>query len=132
MNIREDIFYERFANKDSASSNGLVMKRMLIVFVVLVSIAASQTWAATIDDVRFLTRIEAYETIVNTTLVTQEGKQIPLDKGTRVNVAGFTETEAFVISRTDRPNGFIRKADLAPVRRSNAMEAPRIKEQTIP
>jgi len=108
------------------------MKTMLLLSVLLASIAGSQTWAATIDDVEFLARIEAYETTVNTTLVTQEGKRIPLDKGTRVNVAGFTKTEAFVISRTDRPNGFIRRADLVPARRSNTLEAPHIKEQTIP
>jgi hypothetical protein len=109
----------------------VVLKTTWIVSLLLASMAGSQIWAATIDDVKFLTRIEAYETVVNTTLVTQEGKRISIDSGTRVNVAGFTETEAFVISRTDRPNGFIRKADLVPTGRSNALEAPRIKEETL-
>src|SRR5713226_748061 len=98
------------------------MMKTLIVSVLLASIAGSQAWAATIDDVEFLIKIQTYETIVNTTLLTQEGKKIPIDKGTRVNVAGFTKTEAFVISRIDRPNGFIRKSDLAPASGSNAVE----------
>ena len=105
--------------------------KKLLASVLLAAMTGSRVWAATIDDVEFLTRIQTYETIVNTTLITQEGKRIPLDKGTIVHVAGFTKTEAFVISRTDRPNGFIRKTDLAPARRSNAMESPRIKEQTL-
>ena len=105
--------------------------KTLIASVLLAVIAGSQAWAATIDDVEFLNRIQAYETIVNTTLVTQEGKKIPLDRGTIVNVAGFTKTEAFVISRTDRPNGFVKKTDLAPARQSNAMKFPPIQEQTI-
>jgi len=116
---------------DGSLPTGSCIMKTLIGFVLLVAIADSQAWAATIDDVEFLTRIQTYETIVNTTLVTQEGKRIPLDKGTTVNVAGFTKTEAFVISRTDRPNGFIKKADLAPSRRSNLPESPPIREQTI-
>jgi hypothetical protein len=107
------------------------MKTMFIVSLALASIVGSEIRAATIDDVTFLTRVDAYEAIVNTTLVTQEGKRFPIDKGTRVNVAGFTETEAFVISRTDRPNGFIRKADLAPAESSKSLQAPRIKEETL-
>lgn len=51
--------------------------KTLIVSLLLAVIAGSQAWAATIDDVEFLTRIQTYETIVNTTLVTQEGKKIP-------------------------------------------------------
>ena len=112
------------------SIRNFIMKT-LIVSLLLAVIAGSPAWAATIDDVEFLTRIQTYETTVNTTLVTQEGKKIPLDRGTMVNVAGFTKTEAFVISRTDRPNGFIKKTDLAPARRSNSMEFPPIEEQTI-
>jgi hypothetical protein len=81
---------------------------------------------ASLDDVTFLTRVEDYETIVDTALTTQEGKRIPLAKGTRLNVAGFTATEAFVISRLDKPNGFVRKADIAPVRGQ-----PRLREGTI-
>src|ERR1700741_4331969 len=88
------------------SIRSFIMKT-LIMSLLLAVIAGSQAWSATIDDVEFLTRIQTYETIVNTTLVTQEGKKIPLDRGTMVNVTGFTKTEAFVISRTDRPNGFI-------------------------
>ena len=105
--------------------------KTLIASLLLAVTAGSQAWAATIDDVEFLTRIQTYETIVNTTLITQEGKKIPLDKGTTVNVAGFTATEAFVISRSDRPNGFIKKTDIAPARRSKAMEFPPIEEQII-
>ena len=107
------------------------MRLVLVTFLVAVSITASYGRAATIDEVKFLPRIERYQATVNTTLVTQEGKRIPIDKGTRVNVAGFTATEAFVISRTDRPNGFIRRGDLAPLARSQALDAPRIKEETI-
>jgi hypothetical protein len=109
----------------------LLLKPMFIVSLLLALITDPEVGAATIDDVTFLTRIEAYEAIVNTVLVTQEGKRLPIDKGTRVNVAGFTETEALVVSRTDRPNGFIRKSDLTPAQRSNALEAPHIKEETL-
>ena len=105
--------------------------KTLIVSLLLAVIAGSRAWAATIDDVEFLTRIQTYETIVNTTLVTQEGKKIPLEKGTTLNVAGFTKTEAFIISRSDRPNGFIKRTDIAPAKRSNAMKFPPIEEQTI-
>lgn len=85
--------------------------------VTLLLLTALQVWAATIDEVTFLTRIQPYEAIADTVLVTQEGKRIPIAYGTRVNVAGFTPTEAFVISRKDSPNGFVRKSDIAPVRR---------------
>lgn len=84
-----------------------------------------QTWAATIDEVTFLTKVEAYETLVDTTLVTQEGKKIPVEKGTRLNVAGFTSTEAFIISRTDKANAFVRKSDIAPARGSGFREEPK-------
>jgi hypothetical protein len=107
------------------------MRLALVIFLLAASMAASHIRAATIDQVKFLPRIEPYQATVNTTLVTQEGKRIPIDKGTRVNVAGFTATEAFIISRTDRPNGFIRRGDLAPLARSQALDAPRIKEETI-
>ena len=115
-----------------ACSRSVIVKTILLALAVFSSRVNPQSWAATIDDVRFLTRIETYETIFDTTLVTQEGKRIPIDKGTRVNVAGFTETEAFVISRIDRPNGFIRRTDLVPVGRSGTMEPPLIKEETLP
>ncbi len=86
---------------------------------------------ASIDDVVFLNRVQEYETIVNTTLVTQEGKRIPIPKGTRLNIAGFTQDEAFVISRTDRPNGFVRKDDIAPRRRPAGDREGTIKEETV-
>lgn len=108
------------------------MKRMaLLAFLVMPLLAVSGPMAATIDEVKFLPRIERYEATVNTTLVTQEGKRIPIDRGTRLNVAGFTSTEAFIISRTDRPNGFIRRVDLAPLGPSRTIDPPRIKEETI-
>jgi hypothetical protein len=110
----------------------LVMKKTSLLCVILVLLVGPPARAASIEDVTFLTRIEVYETIAGTTLVTQEGKRIPLDKGTRVNVAGFTETEALVVSRSDRPNGFIKKSDLAPSLRPNLPEPPRIKEETLP
>ena len=80
-------------------------------------VIAFQVWSATIDEVTFLTRIQPYEAVVDTVLITQEGKRIPIDYGTRLNVAGFTSTEAFIISRKDSPNGFVRRTDIAPVRR---------------
>ncbi|MGH7773893.1 MAG: hypothetical protein ACREQA_16845, partial [Candidatus Binatia bacterium] len=73
--------------------------------------------AGNIDDVTFLTKVQSYEAIVNTTLITQEGKRLPIERGTKLNVAGFTRAEAFVISRTDKPNGFVRREDIAPMRR---------------
>ncbi len=106
------------------------MKLAVIFFLVVPWLAVSQLLAATIDEVKFLPRIERYEAIANTTLVTQEGKRIPIDRGTRVNVVGFTATEAFIISRSDRPNGFIRRADLTPLGRSQ-VDPPRIKEEPI-
>jgi hypothetical protein len=108
------------------------MKVMWIVSVILAATVGPASGAASIEDVTFLTRIQVYETVANTTLVTQEGKSIPLDKGTKVNVAGFTATEALVVSRSDRPNGFIRKEDLAPSMQPHIPEPPRIKEETLP
>jgi hypothetical protein len=108
------------------------MKATWIVSSVLALTIGSSTWAASIEDVTFLTRIQVYETVTSTTLVTQEGKKIPLDKGTRVNVAGFTATEALIVSRSDRPNAFVKRADIVPSRESNALEPPRIKEETLP
>jgi hypothetical protein len=108
------------------------MKTIWIICSILALTGSTPTWAATIEDVTFLTKIQVYETTANTTLVTQEGKKFPLDRGTKVNVAGFTETEALVVSRSDRPNGFIRKADLTPSAGSNTLEAPHIKEETLP
>ncbi len=83
-----------------------------------------------IDEVIFFTRVQTYEAIVDTTLVTQEGKRIPIAKGMRLNVAGFTKGEAFVISRSDKPNGFVSKADVAPLGRRSYIE-PKIREETL-
>jgi hypothetical protein len=92
-------------------------KGLALFFILLALLISPDTWTGNIDEVTFLVRVEPYEAIVNATLVTQEGKRIPIERGTRLNVAGFTKTEAFVISRTDKPNGFIRKDDIAPARR---------------
>lgn len=98
------------------------MKTTLIFSFLLALLIALHAGAATIDEVTFLAKVEAYEAIVDTILMTQEGKRIPVDKGTRLNVAGFTGTEAFIISRTDKPNGFVRKSDVTPARRSGIRE----------
>ena len=90
-----------------------IMAQLAALFFLI----AFQVWAATIDEVTFLSRIQPYEAVVDTVLITQEGKRIPIAYGTRLNVAGFTATEAFVISRKDSPNGFVRKSDVAPLRR---------------
>jgi hypothetical protein len=82
--------------------------------------------AQSIDEVTFLGKIEIYETVVDTTIITQEGKRFPIARGTRLNVAGFTATEAFVISRMDKPNGFVRKSEISPLRGSSG-----IREETI-
>lgn len=107
------------------------MKTAWMIPGVIALVTASPSWAASIEDVTFLSKIQVYETIANTTLVTQEGKRIPLDRGTKVNVAGFTATEALVVSRSDRPNAFVQKADIVPVTRSNT-EPPQIREETLP
>jgi len=98
------------------------MKTRLAFSFLFALLIASRTWAASIDEVTFFTKVEPYDAIVNTTLVTQEGKRIPIDRGTRLNVAGFAATEAFIISRTDKPNGFVKKADIAPAGRSGIRE----------
>lgn len=108
------------------------MKTAWMIPGVIALVTASPSWAASIEDVTFLSKIQVYETIANTTLVTQEGKRIPLDRGTKVNVAGFTATEALVVSRSDRPNAFVQKADIVPVTRSNTAEPPQIREETLP
>jgi hypothetical protein len=109
------------------------MKTIWIVAGMLVYIFGPPTCrAASIEDVTFLTRIQVYETVADTTLVTQEGKRISLDRGTKINVAGFTATEALVVSRSDRPNGFVKKADIAPSAGLDPPEPPRIKEETLP
>src|SRR5512142_622504 len=82
----------------------------LLLAALLMPMEAS---AGDINDVTFLTRIQVYETTVDTTLVTQEGKRVRIPKGTRLNIAGFTKDEAFVISHSDRPNGFVWKDTIA-------------------
>jgi hypothetical protein len=108
------------------------MKTRWITSGILALILGPPTWAASIEDVTFLTRIQVYETVADTTLITQEGKRIPLDKGTKVNVAGFTATEALIVSRSDRPNAFVKKADIVPITGANVSEPPHIKEETLP
>jgi hypothetical protein len=73
--------------------------------------------AASIDEVTLLTKVQPYEAVVDTTLVTQEGKRIAVERGARLNVIGFTPTEAFVVSRKDKPNAFVRRRDIAPVKK---------------
>jgi hypothetical protein len=107
------------------------MSRCFLVLI-LALLAAPDSWAASIEDVTFLNKIQVYEAVVDTILVTQEGKRVPIDRGTRVNVAGFTKAEALIVSRSDRPNGFIRKSDLAPAAPTDRIEMPRIKEETLP
>ena len=109
------------------------MKTTWIGVMTLAGLVAARTWAASIEDVTFLNRIQVYETVANTVLVTQEGKMMPLSTGTKVNVAGFTENDALVVSRSDQPNGFVRRTDLAPIMRSQSPEKPpRVKEETLP
>lgn len=94
------------------------MKRGLVVsLLVLMVLAAAHAGAGDLNEVAFFTTVQAYETVVDTTLVTQEGKRIVISKGTTLHVAGFTSSEAFVISRKDKPNGFIKRTDIAPVKR---------------
>jgi hypothetical protein len=98
----------------------------------IVALLAATAQAATIEDVIFLKKIQVYEAVVDTVLVTQEGKRVPIDRGTRLNVAGFTKSEALVVSRSDRPNGFIRKSDVVPAAPTDRIEMPQIKEETLP
>jgi hypothetical protein len=86
---------------------------------VLVFLVSPNAWAGDIEDVIFLKNVQTYVTIVDTTLVTQEGRRIPITKGTRINVAGFTQTEAFVISRRDKPNAYVKRTDIVAVSQKN-------------
>jgi hypothetical protein len=108
--------------KRTVAISGLVIHLLLFPMYAL---------PATIDEIVFLNRVQEYETIASTTLVTQEGKRIPVPKGTRLNIAGFTRDDAFVISRTDRPNGFVRKEDIAPLRPSSRAGEGPIREETL-
>ena len=87
--------------------------------------------SGSIDEVTFVNKVEVYETIVDTSLITQEGKRFPIAKGMRLNVVGFTTTEAFVISRMDKPNGFVRKTDISPIRGESGIREEIIKEETL-
>lgn len=102
-----------------------------MTLLILARLLPISAWTGDIDDVMFLNRIEIYETIVNTTLVTQEGKRIPIPKGTKLNIAGFAGDEAFVISRTDRPNGYVWRDTIAPVGSSSPSRPGTIKEETL-
>lgn len=104
--------------RSNDTTGGKSMKLKIITgALALVLLASLPAWAGNIDDVTFLRRIEVYVTVVDTTLVTQEGNRIQVGRGTRLNVAGFTSSEAFVISRKDRPNAFVRRTDIAPANR---------------
>jgi len=92
------------------------MKKFILSLITASSLTLLRAWAGDINDVTFFTKVKAYEALTDTTIVTQEGKRLPVTRGTRLNVAGFTKTEAFVISRKDRPNGFVKKADIGPVK----------------
>lgn len=91
-------------------------RRVVPTALILVFLLGLRTWAGSIDEVTFVKKIQTYETVVDTTIVTQEGKRIKVTKGTRLNVAGFTSTEAFVVSRKDRPTGFVKREDIVPAK----------------
>ncbi|MBI4526395.1 MAG: hypothetical protein HY695_21555 [Deltaproteobacteria bacterium] len=92
------------------------MKKLFVAALFLFcSFVTVSAFSASLEEVTFLTRVETYETVADTTLVTLEGKRIPVPRGTRLNVAGFTPGEAFVISRQDKPNAFVRRSDIVPV-----------------
>jgi hypothetical protein len=90
-------------------------QRVEAIALILVFLFGLRAWAGNIDDVTFLRKIQVYEAVVDTTLVTQEGNRIKITKGTRLNVVGFTPVEALVVSRKDKPNVFVRRNDIAPV-----------------
>src|SRR5919109_2873080 len=101
-------------------------KRLILCLIILGWLWPLDCGAQSIDEVTFLNKIEVYETVADTTLITQEGKRFPIAKGPRLNVAGFTATETFVVSRMDKPNGFVKKTEISPVTGSS-----RIREETI-
>lgn len=92
-------------------------KSFLASWFLLALLSPLGVLAASIDEVTFETKVRQYEAVVDTTLVTQEGKRIAVEKGARLNVIGFTPTEAFVVSRKDRPNAFVKRRDIAPVKK---------------
>ena len=79
----------------------------------------SQGLGGDIEDVIFLKNVQTYVTIVDSILVTQGGRRISIPKGAKINVAGFTQTEAFVISRRDKPNAYVKRTDIVAVRQKN-------------
>lgn len=94
------------------------MKKWTVALLIIPAILVTlQAFAGSIDEVTFLTKIQPYDAKVNTVLVTQGGKRVSITKGTRLNVAGFTPTEAFVISRKDNPNGFVKRTDITPIKK---------------
>ena len=106
-------------------------KYLTLCLIVFVSLFPLEAWPGSIDEVTFLSKVEVYETIVDTSLITPEGKRLPIAKGMRLNVAGFTMTEAFVISRMDKPNGFVRKTDISPSRGGSGIRDEIIKEEIL-
>lgn len=86
----------------------------LLALMILVSARAG---AGDLNEVTFFSKVQPYETVVDTTLVTQEGKRIAISKGTTLNVGGFAAGEAFIISRKDKPNGFVKRTDIAPLKK---------------
>jgi hypothetical protein len=95
----------------------MYMKTWFILsLTVLAFLVSLKVWAGDIDEVTFLKKVQTHVTIVDTVLVTQEGRRIPITKGTKINVAGFTKTEAFVISRRDKPNAYVKRTDIVAVR----------------
>jgi hypothetical protein len=106
-------------------------KSLIRFLVILTWLLPLDARSATIDEVTFINKVESYEAIVDTSLITQEGKRFPIPRGTRLNVAGFTTTEAFVISRMDKPNGFVRKADISPAGGRSGIREETIREEPI-
>lgn len=90
-------------------------KGVVIALMLLASLVSLKASAGDINEVTFLSKVQTYEAIVDTNLVTPEGKRIAITRGTKLNVAGFTASEAFVISRKDKPNAFVKRADITPV-----------------
>lgn len=93
------------------------MKKWVIVtLTVLVPLLPLKAWGGNINEITFLNKVQTYVAIVDTVLVTPEGRRIPITKGTKLNVVGFTPTEAFVISRKDRPNAYVKRTTIVSVR----------------
>jgi len=101
----------------------------LIVFLTLATTAV--TWAADLNQVVFLPKQEIYVITSDTMLITKDGKTISLQRGTRIHVAGFTQTEAFIISRKGRGDGFVKRTVIVPVKEDEVQPAsPVVKPKT--